>query len=88
MIQVTRLPEEVKRFLEPLRARFSYRHFLVFCWLIAAHLVCFEKATCKALGRYTPKHVGVDPTVVSPTAKWGKYQIPVACQAFTKSPFC
>jgi hypothetical protein len=20
--------------------------------------VCFEKATCKALGRYTPKHIG------------------------------
>jgi hypothetical protein len=58
MIQITRLPEEVKRFLEPLRAWFSYRHFLVFCWLIMAHLVCFEKATCKALGRYTPKHVG------------------------------
>jgi hypothetical protein len=31
MIQITRLPEEVKRFLEPLRAWFSYRHFLVFC---------------------------------------------------------
>lgn len=58
MIQITRLPEEVKRFLEPLRAWFSYRHFLVFCWLIVAHLVCFERATCKALGRYTPKHVG------------------------------
>ena len=58
MIQITRLPEEVKRFLEPLRAWFSYRHFLVFCWLIMAHLVCFEKATCKALGRYTLKHVG------------------------------
>ncbi len=58
MIQITRLPEEVKRFLEPLRTWFSYRHFLVFCWLIAAHLVCFEKATCKALGRYTPKHMG------------------------------
>jgi hypothetical protein len=58
MIQITRLPEEVKRFLEPLRAWFSYRHFLVFCWLIVAHLVCFEKATCKALGRHTPKHVG------------------------------
>ena len=58
MIQITRLPEEVKRFLEPLRAWFSYRHFLVFCWLIVAHLVCFEKATCKALGRYTPKHIG------------------------------
>jgi hypothetical protein len=58
MIQITRLPEEVKRFLEPLRPVFSYRHFLVFCWLIVAHLVCFEKATCKALGRYTPKHIG------------------------------
>jgi Transposase DDE domain len=58
MIQITRLPEEVKRFLEPLRPLFSYRHFLVFCWLIMAHLVCFEKATCKALGRYTAKHIG------------------------------
>lgn len=58
MIQITRLPQEVKRFLEPLRAWFSYRHFLVFCWLIVAHLVCFEQATCKALGCYTPKHVG------------------------------
>ena len=58
MIQITRLPEEVKRFLEPLRAWFSYRHFLVFCWLRVAHRVCFEKATCKALGRYTPKHIG------------------------------
>ena len=58
MIQITRLPEEVKRFLEPLRPVFSYRHFLVFCWLVVAHLVCFEKATCKALGRYTPKHIG------------------------------
>jgi DDE family transposase len=58
MIQITRLPEEVKRFFEPLRPVFSYRHFLVFCWLIVAHLVCFEKATCKALGRYTPKHIG------------------------------
>jgi Transposase DDE domain len=58
MIQITRLPEEVKRVLEPLRPVFSYRHFLVFCWLMVAHLACFEKATCKALGRYTPKHIG------------------------------
>jgi hypothetical protein len=57
VIQITRLPEEVKRFLVPLKPLFSYRHFLVFCWLIVAHLVCFEKATFKALGRYTPKHI-------------------------------
>ena len=57
MIQITRLPEEVTRLLEPLRLCFSHRHFLAFCWLIMAHLVCFEKATFKALGRYTPKHM-------------------------------
>jgi hypothetical protein len=57
MIQITRLPEEVTRLLEPLRLCFSHRHFLAFCWLIMAHLVGFEKATFKALGRYTPKHM-------------------------------
>ena len=57
MLQITRLPDEVKRFLLPLKPLFSYRHFLVFCWLMVAQLICFEKATFKALGRYTPKHV-------------------------------
>jgi Transposase DDE domain len=57
MIQITRLPDEVKRFLLPLKPWFSYRHFLVFCWLMVAQLVCFEKATFKAWGRYTPRHV-------------------------------
>jgi hypothetical protein len=57
MIQITRLPEEVKRFLMPLRPLFSYRHFLVFCWLMVAHAICFEKATFEALGRYTPTHI-------------------------------
>jgi hypothetical protein len=57
MIQITRLPDEVKRFLLPLKPWFSYRHFLVFCWLRVAQLVCFEKATFKAWGRYTPRHV-------------------------------
>jgi hypothetical protein len=51
MIQITRLPDEVKRFLLPLKPWFSYRHFLVFCWLMVAQLVCFEKATFKAWGR-------------------------------------
>jgi hypothetical protein len=57
MIQITRLPDEVKRFLLPLKPWFSYRHFWVFCWLKVAQLVCFEKATFKAWGRYTPRHV-------------------------------
>jgi Transposase DDE domain len=57
LIQITRLPEEVKRFLLPLKPLFSYRHFLVFCWLIVAQLICFEKAPFKAVGRYTPKHI-------------------------------
>jgi Transposase DDE domain len=58
MLRITRLPEEVKRFLMPVKPLFSYRHFLVFCWLMVAQLICFEKATCKALSRYTPKHIG------------------------------
>jgi Transposase DDE domain len=57
MIRITRLPEEVTRLLAPLKPYFSYRHFLVFCWLLVAHLVCFEKATVQGLARYTPNHV-------------------------------
>jgi hypothetical protein len=57
MIRITRLPEEVTRLLAPLKPYFSYRHFLVFCWLLVAHLVCFEKATLQALARYIPAHV-------------------------------
>jgi hypothetical protein len=29
----------------------------VFCWLLVAHLVCYEKATLQALARYIPGHV-------------------------------
>src|SRR4029077_13474054 len=36
---------------------FSYRHYLVFCWLMVALLVCFEKATLQALARHIPAHV-------------------------------
>jgi hypothetical protein len=57
MIRMTRLPEEVTRLLAPLKASFSYRHYLVFCWLLVAHLVCYEKATLQALARYIPGHV-------------------------------
>jgi hypothetical protein len=57
MIRLTRLPEEVTRLLVPLKPYFSYRHFLVFCWLLVAHLVCFEKATLQALARHIPTHV-------------------------------
>ena len=57
MIRMTRLPEEVARLLTPLKPYFSYRHYLVFCWLLVAHLVCFGKATVQGLARYTPTHV-------------------------------
>jgi DDE family transposase len=57
MIRLTRLPEEVTRLLAPLKPYFSYRHYLVFCWLLVAHLVCFEKATLQGLARYIPRHV-------------------------------
>lgn len=57
MIRMTRLPEEVSRVLAPLKPYFSYRHYLVFCWLLVAHLVCFGKATVQGLARYTPTHV-------------------------------
>lgn len=57
MIRLTRVPEEVTRLLAPLKSSFSYRHYLVFCWLLVAHVVCFEKATLQALARYIPVHV-------------------------------
>jgi hypothetical protein len=57
MIRMTRLPEEVTRLLTPLKPYFSYRHYLVFCWLLVAHLVCCGKATVQGLARYTPTHV-------------------------------
>jgi hypothetical protein len=57
MIRMTRLPEEVTRLLTPLKPYFSYRHYLVFCWLLVAHLVCVGKATVQGLARYTPMHV-------------------------------
>jgi len=57
MLRLTRLPEEVTRLLAPLKPSFSYRHYLVFCWLLVAHVVCYEKATLQALARYIPRHV-------------------------------
>jgi hypothetical protein len=54
MIRRTRLPEEGARLLLPLKPYFSYRHYLVFCWLLVADLGCFEKATVQALARYMP----------------------------------
>jgi hypothetical protein len=57
MIRITRLPEEVARLLAPLKPYFSYRHHLVFCWLLVAHLVCFERASLQALARHIPPQV-------------------------------
>src|SRR5262249_22582686 len=61
MIRITRLPEEVARLLAPLKPFFSYRHYWVFCWLLVAHVVCFEKATLQALARHIPAHVAAWP---------------------------
>ena len=58
MPRITRLPEEVARLFAPLKPYFRYhRHYAVLCWLIVAHLVCFEKATLQALARHTPPRV-------------------------------
>src|SRR6266849_4724479 len=57
MLRLTRLPEEGTRLLAPLKPYFSYRHYPVFCWLLVAHLVCYEKATLQALARCIPRHV-------------------------------
>src|SRR5262245_35161563 len=58
MPRMTRLPEEVARLCAPLKPYFRYhRHYAVLCWLVVAHLVCFEKATLQALARHTPPRV-------------------------------
>jgi hypothetical protein len=57
MIRITRVPEEVTHLLAPLKPYFSYRHFLIFCWLLVAHLICCEKATRQGLARYIPGHI-------------------------------
>src|SRR5262245_54959147 len=66
MIRLTRLPEEVARLLAPLKPYFSYRHYLVFCGLLVAHLVCFEKAPGQGLARYTHPCKGLLLTLASP----------------------
>jgi hypothetical protein len=53
MRRMTRLAAEVARLFAPLKPHFRYRHYLVLCWLVVAHLVCFEKATLQALARHT-----------------------------------
>jgi hypothetical protein len=57
MPRMTRLPKEVARLFAPLKPHFRYRHYLVLCWLVVAHLVCFEKATLQALARHTSTRV-------------------------------
>ena len=61
MIRMTRLPEEVTRLLSPLKPSFSSRPYLVFCWLLVAHVVCFSKAPVQGLARDTPTHVAAWP---------------------------
>jgi len=57
MPRINRLPEEIARLCAPLKPCFRYRHYLVWCWLMVAHLTCFEKATLQALARHTPTRV-------------------------------
>ncbi len=57
MLRMVRLPEEIARLFVPLKPYFRYRHYLVLCWLVVAHLVCFEKATRQALARHIPARV-------------------------------
>jgi hypothetical protein len=57
MPRMTRLPKEVACLFAPLKPHFRYRHYVVLCWLIVAHLVCFEKATLQALARHSSTRV-------------------------------
>ena len=57
MPRMTRLPAEVARLFAPLKPHFRHRHYLVLCWLVVAHLVCFEKATLQALARHSSARV-------------------------------
>ena len=57
MIRMTRRPEEVTRLLAPLKPYFSSRQYLVFCWLLVAHLLGFGKATIQGRARYPPTQV-------------------------------
>ena len=57
MPKMTRLPAEVARLFAPLKPHFHYRHYLVLCWLVVAHLVCFEKARLQALAHHTSSRV-------------------------------
>jgi hypothetical protein len=57
MIRLTRLPEEVTRLLAPLKPSFSSRHYLVFCWLLVAQVVCVARAPLQGLARYLPGHI-------------------------------
>jgi hypothetical protein len=51
LIRITRVPEEVTRLLAPLTPSFSSRHYLVFCWLLAAPVVCFDRAPLPGVAR-------------------------------------
>jgi hypothetical protein len=55
------VPEEGTRWLAPLTPSFSYRHYLVFCWVLVAPRRCVGKATVQGLARDTPTHVAAWP---------------------------
>jgi hypothetical protein len=57
MPRMTRLPTAVARLFAPLKPHFRHRHYLILCWLVVAHLLCFEKAPLQALARHTPTRV-------------------------------
>src|ERR1700751_3009790 len=57
MPRMPRLPEEVARLFAPLKPHFRHRHYLVLCWLVVAHLMCFEKATLQALAHHSSTRV-------------------------------
>jgi len=89
MIRMTRLPEEVTCLLAPLKPYFSYRHYLVFCWLRVAHLVCFGKATVQGLARYTPTHVAawhLRRLLAAGRWQWAQVQAWLVSEALAASP--
>ncbi len=57
MLQLSRLPANVRYFLRGTQHFFRFRHHLVFSWTLILLLVCDDKATLCGLSRRGPKHL-------------------------------
>ena len=57
MLQLTRLPVNLRYFLRGTQHFFRHRHHLVFCWSMTLLLIYQDKATLCGLARLGPNHI-------------------------------